>query len=123
MLQTLDEVGVNVAPSDAPVDRSQPSPQRRLRVTPAAHAEQGSLWPIDPVTGGLSLALVCLVLAILAGLFQRRSVPAAVASDLRLTEAQRQIALEQVRAWIQGTQGDAGPEGPAGLRARGGSSA
>jgi flagellar M-ring protein FliF len=111
VLQTLDEVGVTVAPPDlaagkvqavAPAPAPAPMPADRIE-----HAEQGSLWPIDPVTGVLSIALACLILVVLAGLFQRRGAARPAAPTLSLTDAQRQIALEQVRAWIQGSHGDA----------------
>ncbi len=84
------EVVVPAAPLPAPV---------------AEAAPPSTLWPLDGVARTAGLLIGGLVLLVLAWLFLRRPAPPPQAA-LVLNDAQRQIALDQVRIWMRNGQAE-----------------
>ena len=104
VLQSLEATAAGTPPAVAAVP---PAPGTEPAVVPApavAPAASGALWPIDPVAAAASVLVMGLLLLLIAGLVLRRGPRAAgnAVAASALTEAQRQIALEQVQNWMKG---------------------
>ena len=75
--------------------------------SPAASAS----WPLDSIARIVGVAAVGLVLLVLAALFLRRSATPVVPAVPVLTDAERRVALEQVRVWMRNGQAEPGRAG------------
>jgi flagellar M-ring protein FliF len=95
----LSPIAAPAVPAAAPAPpAAEPSPAAGSSVS----------WPLDSVARLVGVAVVGLVLLVLAGLFLRRGAQPAVPV---LSDAERQVALEQVRVWMRNGPAEPGRVG------------
>jgi flagellar M-ring protein FliF len=111
VLQSLDETHLTeptvAAPPAAMIveKRDQPVPEvASIAAGYPGFANLDKLWSIEPVMVGGGIFLACAVFIVAMGLFSRRRLvdEAGYSQSRSLSRAQREIALEQVRSWMEG---------------------